>query len=121
VTPTNAAESTTLSHPPPDPTSRDPNVLLGGMRVSMARNSYGRQLTSFECTDLVLDTMMQRLGSGGTTTGVGIFIRAAAIVDVADGVHILATLPSPEQHRRRSADSTVAGAAAAAASVLHSM
>jgi len=60
--------------------------LIGAMNLRVRRNAFGRQLESFE-TDLLVPVL------GGEPMH-AIFIRAPAIVDVGDGVEVLARLDS---------------------------
>lgn len=111
VVPATPEPSDSPADPSTDRFARSPDVLLGGMRMNIARNWYGRQLASFECSDLVLAAALEASGAQAPA----IFIRAPAIVDVdvgAAGVEVLATLPSQEQHRRNAASSLPIGTAA---------
>lgn len=58
---------------------------LGGLDVLVRRNAFGNQLDSFE-TDLEVPAL-------GEPPVHAVFIRAPVVVDVGDGVDILATLP----------------------------
>lgn len=59
--------------------------LLGGLHVTVHRNYFGRQVQSFE-TDLDVPVL-------GLDPVHAVFIRAPAILQVGDGVEILARLP----------------------------
>ncbi len=64
---------------------RDDQLPLGMIDITVRRNGYGRQLDSFE-TDL-------RIAALGEDPFRGVFIRAPVVVDAADGVEVLASLP----------------------------
>jgi 5'-phosphate synthase pdxT subunit len=57
--------------------------LMGQVDIAVARNAYGRQVASFEA-DLELD--------GDDHPLRGVFIRAPRVVDVGEGVEVLAAL-----------------------------
>ncbi len=65
-------------------TEEDPEP-LGLMDIGVQRNSYGRQIDSFE-QDLEVNAF-----DGGPFHGV--FIRAPGVIRVGDGVEVLASLP----------------------------
>lgn len=65
-------------------TEEDPEP-LGLMDIGVQRNSFGRQIDSFE-QDLDVDAF-----EGGPYHG--IFIRAPGVIRVGDGVEVLAALP----------------------------
>ena len=65
-------------------TEEDPEP-LGLMDIGVQRNSFGRQIDSFE-QDLEVQTF-----KGGAFHG--IFIRAPGVIRVGDGVEVLASLP----------------------------
>ncbi len=61
----------------------DPGLTLGRLNVKVRRNAYGRQKDSFEA--------ILRVGfNGESKETTGVFIRAPRIVEVGEGVEVLA-------------------------------
>lgn len=58
---------------------------LGGMRITVRRNAFGRQVDSFEC-----DLAMPAVGAEPVHA---VFIRAPWVEEAADGVDVLARVP----------------------------
>lgn len=61
--------------------------LIGGLRVTVNRNYFGRQVASFET--------VLNVPSFDPPHSPGIFIRAPAITELGEGVEPLAALPGP--------------------------
>jgi len=66
-----------------------PGLTLGRLNVKVRRNAYGRQKDSFEAPVRVYL-------EGKETEITGVFIRAPRIVEVGEGVEIIATLKDGE-------------------------
>jgi 5'-phosphate synthase pdxT subunit len=67
----------------------DPGLTLGRLNVKVRRNAYGRQRDSFEAPVKVNI-------NGRETEITGVFIRAPRIVEVGEGVEVVATLKDGE-------------------------
>ncbi len=67
----------------------DPGLTLGKVNIKVRRNAYGRQKDSFEAP--------VRVKLGGEEREItGVFIRAPRIVEVGEGVEVVATLGDGE-------------------------
>jgi pyridoxal 5'-phosphate synthase pdxT subunit len=67
-------------------------ALIGGLHVTVDRNHFGRQLSSFEMPLIISKAM---LSHEKKSQFMGVFIRAPSILQIDDdSVEILATIPS---------------------------
>ena len=122
-----SSSSSPASSSPSDVTAPDPDILLGGMRIGITRNWYGRQLASFDTKDVaIVDNEFTALTASSrpsdSANAIARFIRAPAIVHVGDGVKVLATLSNPSDHQQISdRNLTIDSPSTAAASALPSL
>ena len=77
-----------LGRPRPQASARDVGAeqpLIGGLDIVVDRNSFGRQVESFE-TDVHISAL-------GDPPFRAVFIRAPEVIDCGTAVEVLATLP----------------------------
>mmetsp|Transcript_24694 Transcript_24694/g.30839 ORF Transcript_24694/g.30839 Transcript_24694/m.30839 type:complete len:259 (-) Transcript_24694:21-797(-) len=80
---------------------RGGQALVGGLNVTVCRNFFGSQVSSFE---ICLETC--KIPEGNDEPYPGVFIRAPAILEVGDDVSILATVKAnPHQSAKSQVDS----------------